>query len=183
MISRSMVISLSVLFMLFGTTAAFAHMDDNDSGKTKGMMDSGTMKGSGMMGSDKTEAEGSGSKGCPQMMGSGMMKGMKGSGMMKSGMMKGMMNSGMMKKCRGMMGANAKDRAIQTLINHQDELSLTDEQVATLKSLGSSLAKATIRNNADLQIAEMDLDELLSKDEVKMSSVEFKLKQVQNLRT
>jgi len=177
-----MVISLSMLFVLFGTTPAFAHMGDKDSGKAKGMMHSGMMKGSGTGESDKTESDESGHKGCPKMssgtMGSGMMK-----GMMGSGMMKGMKGSGMMKKCRGMMGSYEKDGGIQTLINHRDKMNLTDEQVADLKSLNSSLVKETIRNKADLQIAEMDLGELLSKDVVKMPLVESKLKQIQNLQT
>jgi len=181
MINRSVVISLSVLFMLFVTTAAFAHMDE-DSGKTK------DMTGSGMMKSGTKGSETSGRKGCSGMMGSGKTKGMMGSGMMKSGMMKGMMssgmmknmmNSGMMKKCRRMMAAGN----IRNLINHEDELGLTDKQTAALKSLKSSLEKESIMKQAELRVAEIDLDDLLSRDKVNMSSVESKLKQIQALQT
>ncbi len=72
---------------------------------------------------------------------------------------------------------------IRNLINHKDELGLTDKQTAALKSLKSSLEKESIMKQAELRVAEIDLDDLLSQDKVNMSSVESKLKQIQALQT
>ncbi len=161
-IFRSMAIaSLMVLFM---TTATFAHQD--------GTMGSGMMQGkksSGMMKPGGKESDTSGRQGRTGM----------GSGMMGSRMMKGMMGSGMMKGYRRMMGAGD----IPNLLNHGDKLSLTDEQMAALKSLEFSLAKKIILKKADLQVAAIDLEGLLSQDKVNMPKVESKLKQIQDLRT
>ena len=153
MINRGMIVSLTVLFMAAG---AFAQEGAMGSGMEKGMM------GSGMMDSSVTK------------------KGMMSSGMMGSGMM----SSGMMKKCRGMMESRKKESGdIQALIDSRDKLELTDEQVTALKSIESSLKKKAIRQKADLQVAEIELGEILNEAGVKISSVESKLKQIEALRT
>ncbi len=131
------------------------------------------MGGKGMM---------SGGMMCPMC---GKMMGEK--GMMGGGMMQGMMGGGMMPMMQGMMGGSGmmagmgmKD-AKPHLAGMAEALDLSEEQQAELKALHIAHKKDMIRKKADKEIAEIDLQELIHQDEVKLDAVEGKLREIANL--
>jgi Spy/CpxP family protein refolding chaperone len=62
-------------------------------------------------------------------------------------------------------------------------LDLTEKQKDTVKEIRSRVLKETIKKRADLEIAGVELRELLGKDSVDMSAVEAKLKKTESMRT
>jgi Spy/CpxP family protein refolding chaperone len=109
----------------------------------------------------------------PDMMGEGpgMEHGMMGSGMMGSGMM----GSGMMGM--GMMGGE------HHLWKNLMGLGLDEKQKEAVKEIKHKTMKETIKKRADLQIAHIDLRDLLDKEHVDMNAVESKLKTMELLET
>src|SRR5581483_7154027 len=64
----------------------------------------------------------------------------------------------------GMPGAPtspAERPVISFMLDHRDELALTPDQVSRLESLRRDFARAAVRRDADIRIAEMDLAALL----------------------
>jgi Spy/CpxP family protein refolding chaperone len=142
---------------------AFAYSAQAQMAGQKGMMKGmgGSMMGGGMA-----------NCGCgmmPCQMGDGMMPGygmMQQRGMMGRGMMRGEMRGGhhrMMHMCMKHLGLNAKQKA-----------EIQEIRIATMKEV--------IRKRADMQIARLELRDLLSKDPVDMKAVEAKVKQIEGLR-
>jgi Spy/CpxP family protein refolding chaperone len=121
------------------------------------------------------EAQMAGQKGMMKGMGGSMMGGgmancdcgmMQGRGMMGRGMMRGEMMRGhhrMMHICMKRLGLSAKQKE-----------EIEGIRVATMKEV--------IRKRADMQIARLELRELLSKEPVDMKAVEAKVKQIEGLR-
>jgi Spy/CpxP family protein refolding chaperone len=107
-----------------------------------------------------------------------------GSGMMGSGMMemmhRGMGNGGH----HGMMGrGDAADRPLVSLmLQHRDELELTPEQVERLGNLRLDFQKTAIKRSADLQVAELELEEFRKKEPVDLARVETQVKRIEALR-
>jgi Spy/CpxP family protein refolding chaperone len=66
---------------------------------------------------------------------------------------------------------------------HIRGLNLDEKQMAALKEIENSVLKELIRKKADVQIAEIELQELLDKDIVDLKAVEAKLKQIAVLKT
>lgn len=66
---------------------------------------------------------------------------------------------------------------------HLKDLGLDDTQKETIKEIGSRVAKDTIRQKADIQVARIELRDILHKDPVDMKAAEAKLKQLEALRT
>jgi len=62
-------------------------------------------------------------------------------------------------------------------------LGLSDQQIEALKAIRIRVEKDTIKKRADLQLARVDLRELLHKDPVDMSAVEANLKKAESVRT
>jgi Spy/CpxP family protein refolding chaperone len=62
-------------------------------------------------------------------------------------------------------------------------LDLTEKQKEAIKEVKSRALKETIKKRADLEIAGVELRELLHKDAVDMGAVEAKLKKTESLRT
>lgn len=62
-------------------------------------------------------------------------------------------------------------------------LGLSEQQKDALKAIRSRVIKDTIKKRADLQLAKVELRELLQKDPVDMSAVEAGLKKVEAART
>jgi Spy/CpxP family protein refolding chaperone len=62
-----------------------------------------------------------------------------------------------------------------------EALDLSREQQAELKALHIAYKKDMIRKKADKEIAEIDLQELIDQDEVKLDAVEGKLREIANL--
>lgn len=98
------------------------------------------------------------------------------SGMMGSGMM-GMMESGGMGGHMGMMEPGPMLRMLK------NELALSDGQETQLKGILYQVTKTSIKQRADVRVAELELQQLLDADPVDMSKVEAKLKEIEGLRT
>jgi Spy/CpxP family protein refolding chaperone len=62
-------------------------------------------------------------------------------------------------------------------------LGLSEKQTDALKAIRTRVEKDTIKKRADLQLATVDLRELLHKDPVDMKAVEASLKKVESART
>jgi Spy/CpxP family protein refolding chaperone len=67
-------------------------------------------------------------------------------------------------------------------LRHRQELSLTPQQVETLKKLGMDSRRAAIRAAADRKVAQLDLMSLRQSDPVDMSRVEAKVREIERLR-
>ncbi|MGH7419186.1 MAG: Spy/CpxP family protein refolding chaperone, partial [Candidatus Rokuibacteriota bacterium] len=86
----------------------------------------------------------------------------------------------------GMMmgGSSTAERPLISLaLQNRDQLGLTADQVAQLESLRAEFQKEAIRRGADIQVAEMELGELLAGDSSDLGKVEAKLRQIEALRT
>jgi Spy/CpxP family protein refolding chaperone len=71
---------------------------------------------------------------------------------------------------------------IGVALRHRQELSLTPQQVDTLKKLGMDSRRAAIRAAADRRIAQLDLMSLRQTDPVDMGRVEAKVREIERLR-
>lgn len=99
-----------------------------------------------------------------------------GQGGMMGGMMHGMPGS--------MRQASPAERPLITLaLQHKDQLGLSAEQVQRLEALRSDFQKEAIRRSADIQVAELELGELLRQDPVDLAKAEVALKKLEGLRT
>lgn len=118
--------------------------------------------------------------------------GMMGKGMMKGGMMCGEMGKGMMKG--GMMGGEmmggemmGMDRnswfhhGVTLTIMHAEELGLTEKQKSQLEDIRVKYTKEIIRQDAEFQIAEMDLDGLLKNDAADLSKIKDAIRKVEGI--
>lgn len=68
-------------------------------------------------------------------------------------------------------------------LNQAEELGLSDEQVAKLRSIRTETQKALIRKQADLRVAQIELEELLQNPTAKRADLEAKAKEVQRLQS
>jgi Spy/CpxP family protein refolding chaperone len=71
---------------------------------------------------------------------------------------------------------------ISLMLSHRDKLGLSADQVRQLERLRSDYEKESIRKDADLRIAEMDLQTLLDSPAVDMGKVESKVREIEKLR-
>ncbi|MBI3990316.1 MAG: periplasmic heavy metal sensor [candidate division NC10 bacterium] len=99
--------------------------------------------------------------------------------------MGGMMGPGMMKSMgHGMMGGPrswAERPLITFMLRHQEDLKLTPEQKEALTAIRSEFQKGAIRQSAEIQVAEVELRELLGKEPVDLGLVEAALRKVESL--
>jgi len=70
---------------------------------------------------------------------------------------------------------------IGVALRHRQELSLTPQQVDTLKKLGMDSRRAAIRAAADRRVAQLDLMSLRQTDPVDMGRVEAKVREIERL--
>ena len=70
---------------------------------------------------------------------------------------------------------------ISFMLQRREELELTPEQAQALESLRSDFQREAIRRDADLRVAEMDLDALLQAEQVDMAKVEAKVREIERL--
>jgi Spy/CpxP family protein refolding chaperone len=63
------------------------------------------------------------------------------------------------------------------------QLDLTDAQKTTIHDIRNTLKKDMIQKRADIEIARIELRELLHKDSVDMSAVESQVKKIEGLKT
>ncbi len=71
---------------------------------------------------------------------------------------------------------------IGVALRHRQELSLTPQQVDTLKKLGMDSRRAAIRAAADRRVAQLDLMSLRQAEPVDMGRVEAKVREIERLR-
>ena len=78
---------------------------------------------------------------------------------------------------------SAAERApISLMLRHRERLGLTADQIKQLEQLRNDFAKESIRSEANLRIAEMDLTSLLEAQAVDMAQVEAKIREIERTR-
>jgi Spy/CpxP family protein refolding chaperone len=80
-------------------------------------------------------------------------------------------------------GTAKEDRPlITTMLRNREKLGLSAEQTKNLEQLRDNFQKELIRKEADLRVAEMDLNSLLDAQPVDMPKVEAKVREIERLR-
>jgi Spy/CpxP family protein refolding chaperone len=79
-------------------------------------------------------------------------------------------------------GQPGKRALITFMLRRQEELGLSTDQVKKLGKLRSNFELKTIRWQADIRIAEMELEALLDADPADMKEVEAKVRDIERLR-
>jgi hypothetical protein len=72
---------------------------------------------------------------------------------------------------------------IAFILRNREKLDLSATQVKNLEQLRNDFQKESIRKDADLRVAEMDLNGLLGADKLDMAKVEAKVREIERLRT
>ncbi len=109
----------------------------------------------------------------------------KGGGMQEGGMMGGMghQDMGMMHGMGGMQGGGMMMDDDHPMWKHLMSLGLDDKQKDALKALRSKMMKDMAKRRADMQIAGIELKDLLDKDPVDMKAVEASVRKNEALKT
>ncbi|MGB2696300.1 MAG: Spy/CpxP family protein refolding chaperone [Candidatus Zixiibacteriota bacterium] len=136
----------------------------------------GMHKGCSQMGDVKIEKM---VKSCGSNPGMMMKCGEMGHGAM-GGMCGGMGCGTMASGCSGKCGSGEKmERCKQGfMLCCPEELGLTDEQVASLKSIKMNFMKDEIQREANLKLAKLELKELMATDKLDLAKVEKKIKSI-----
>jgi Spy/CpxP family protein refolding chaperone len=71
---------------------------------------------------------------------------------------------------------------ISTMLRNRERLGLSSEQAKRLEQLRDDFQKESIRKEADLRVAEMDLNSLLEAQPVDLSKVDAKVREIERLR-
>jgi hypothetical protein len=71
---------------------------------------------------------------------------------------------------------------ISLMLRNRDKLGLSADQVRNLEQLRNDFEKESIRNDADVRVAEMDLNSLLETQHIDMAKVEAKVREIERLR-
>lgn len=80
----------------------------------------------------------------------------------------------------GMPGHHATTgHLIRGLLMSQKEMGLTDEQVGKLKTIQLDLDKTRIKAEADIMVAERDIDAMIEDEKSELSAIEEKIKQAE----
>jgi len=66
---------------------------------------------------------------------------------------------------------------LRHLLMHQKEIGLSEDQVGKIKALQLELDKTRIRTEAEIQVAERELHEMIRDEKVDLGAIEAKLKQ------
>lgn len=82
----------------------------------------------------------------------------------------------------GIATAREERPLISLMLRHRDRLGLSAEQVRNLERVRNDFAKESIRTDAELRIAEMDLESLLHGEPVEMPRVEDKIREIERHR-
>lgn len=77
-------------------------------------------------------------------------------------------------------GYSAKPPSLE---NFKERLGLTDEQAVKFTKLWSDYRKETIKKEADIQVAGIDLSELMEQKKVDLGQLEKKLRQLEDMKT
>jgi hypothetical protein len=71
---------------------------------------------------------------------------------------------------------------VSIMLRNREKLGLTGEQTRNLERLRTDFEKESIRKDADLRVAEMDLKSLREGQSVDMSKVEGKVREIERIR-
>jgi len=82
----------------------------------------------------------------------------------------------------GVWSGREEKPLISIMLENREQLGLSAEQVTSLEQLRRDFQRESIRRDADLRIAQMDLDALLSAPTVDMPKVEAKVREIERLR-
>src|SRR5215475_4957605 len=82
----------------------------------------------------------------------------------------------------GSMGTPEEGPPVSMIIRNREKLGLSSEQVKNLERLRNALEKDSIRKEADIRVARMDLQSLLEAQPVDMTRVEAKVHEIERLR-
>ncbi|HWF60720.1 MAG TPA: Spy/CpxP family protein refolding chaperone [Nitrospira sp.] len=82
---------------------------------------------------------------------------------------------------KGMMHSGT-GHLIRHLLKHEKEIGLTADQVTKLKDIQLNLDKARIKAEADIQIAERELNALTDNEQSDLTAIETKLRQSEDLQ-
>ncbi|HXV84757.1 MAG TPA: periplasmic heavy metal sensor [Candidatus Binatia bacterium] len=81
----------------------------------------------------------------------------------------------------GSMGAR-EGPSLSMMIRNREKLGLSTEQVKNLERLRNDFEKESIRKEADIRVAKLDLHTLLDAQPVDMTKVEAKVREIERLR-
>jgi hypothetical protein len=71
---------------------------------------------------------------------------------------------------------------IQHILKFKQAMAITDEQESQLQSINTNFKKTKIKMKAEVELANLDLHELLRNDQASLSDIESKLKNVHTLK-
>ena len=77
---------------------------------------------------------------------------------------------------------NEERPLIAFMLRNREKLDLSAAQVKNLEQLRNDFQKETIRKDADLRVAEMDLGNLLNGEKADMAKVEAKVREIERMR-
>jgi Spy/CpxP family protein refolding chaperone len=78
--------------------------------------------------------------------------------------------------------SSAERPLITIILEHRDQLALTPEQATRLETLRQEFTRESIRRDAELRIAEMDLTALLEQTPADLTKAEAKIRELEKLR-
>jgi Spy/CpxP family protein refolding chaperone len=78
--------------------------------------------------------------------------------------------------------AQEQQPVISLLLRNREKIGLSEEQVKRLEQLRSDFEKETIRNEADIRVAEIDLNNFLQAPSPDLAKIEAKIRDIERLR-
>jgi hypothetical protein len=78
---------------------------------------------------------------------------------------------------------NEERPLIAFMLRNRERLGLSAAQVKSLEQLRNDFQKESIRKDADLRVAEMDLNGLVGAEKIDMPKVEAKVREIERIRT
>jgi len=79
-------------------------------------------------------------------------------------------------------GTARKEQPVSFMLQHKDGLELSPQQIKELKKLRSRFERESIRRDADIKVAKMELNELTEGDAIDLEKTEEKVREVERLR-
>ena len=71
---------------------------------------------------------------------------------------------------------------ITYMLSRREDLNLSTEQVRSLERLRTDFERDAVKNEGDLRVAELDLQEILKSDSVDLKKAEAKIREIEKLR-
>ena len=78
--------------------------------------------------------------------------------------------------------AQEQQPVISLMLRNRERLGLSDDQVKKLEQLRADFEKLSIRNDAELRVAEIDLTNLLQAQNRDLTKIEAKIREIERLR-